>query len=342
MQNTIQNENMRESYRCSVEGSKRDAALRVGDEWIAVGLLDESAGGFGVLADRPINVSTGDLIQLRLGDERFEVRVMNLTEKPPEGGEEGPSFRLGLKRVGEALWAAEEKRPWYERFKRPLRHKPSGSAGAFFKAALVFAALIGALPVIAIYLMDTRSVDITKIGSGVVSKSGPKKQPWNSHKDGSGIREPGEGFGVSNDSPGGSGGTFNHEKLKRFVFGEGPSSNGIKSNGNDNAGLFLLLDHAGLKSGLGKWSDAVLAVIENLAKNLKLTDPQKEEINTILQDANDEIVQLHVPHPDNTPQVVLQKRKSILEAAYAKLIQVFTPQQQTEWNEAVQEWSEKP
>ena len=324
MQHSAQTDDLRESYRCAVDESKRAAELRAGGDWIPVELLDESAGGFGVRVDRPLSVSTGDLVQLRLAAECFEARVMNVVEQSPSGDEEEPAFRLCLKRAGEIFLEAEEKRPWFERFKRPRRHTPFGSAGTLFCAAIIFVVLAVVTPAVIIYLFGSRNISDSLRGSHAGAKSDEVLQQRGSSNEPSAARPAGWPFGFFADAP------------KHNAFGTEPST---ALHEKRDTSFSLLLDHAMLQSNLGKWSDAVLAVIADLAEKLSVTKPQQEEIGGILQDADEEIARLNVPDPDNTPQKVATKRASILETAYEKLVQVFTDTQRMQWDELVKKWS---
>ena len=328
MPTSAQSDNLRESYRFAAIEPSRPAELRVGSDWIPVELLDTSAGGFGIKADRPLGISVGDSADLRLDDECFATRVMNIVEQAPDGGHEDPSFRLGLKRVGEVFFDEQEHVPWFAWIKGPARHLPSDSTKTLFYAALLFAAIAGAAPVIIIYLMDSpEPMDISRAGIG----SDEAMQPWGSNSKPSAIRPVSETLD-SSDVP--------HYGINRSLFGAKPSPAKPSLNGSQNDSFSLLLDRAKLQSNIGKWSDAVLSVIADLIEDLKLTAAQKEKIGKILRHADKEITQLNVPSPDNTPQKVARERLSILETAYNKLSQVFTDTQLTQWNELVKKWNE--
>ena len=83
----------------------------------------------------------------------------------------------------------------------------------------------------------------------------------------------------------------------------------------------------------------MLSVVSNLLDKLNLTDPQEKEIDKILKNADEKIIRLNVPNPDNTPQKVAHERTSILEIAHDKLLQVFTAAQRIQWDELVKQWT---
>ena len=101
----------RGSFRCPVADSRQGCMLQVGAERLPARLLDESAGGFSVLVERPAGLvlDVGQTVQLQSDSGWFEVRVVRVVEaEPPDGNdaqhsEDGPGswFRLGLLRLHE-------------------------------------------------------------------------------------------------------------------------------------------------------------------------------------------------------------------------------------------------
>jgi len=105
----------RNSFRCPVTESWRQCALVVGKTRLPVWLLDESAGGFAVLADGPPGVTENQRVQLVTDTGWFDVGVIHVRQVDPEdaangapAGAEGPWFRIGLCRLGEFESAAED------------------------------------------------------------------------------------------------------------------------------------------------------------------------------------------------------------------------------------------
>jgi hypothetical protein len=97
----------RNAFRCPVSQPEHVALLRVGKKrQMRVQLLDESAGGFAVLADRHPGVQAGDVVRLCTESGWHEVRVVHVCKHRPAvaegeslGESEGPQFRVGFERL---------------------------------------------------------------------------------------------------------------------------------------------------------------------------------------------------------------------------------------------------
>jgi hypothetical protein len=92
-----------------------EGELKVGSVRLPVRLLDQSAEGFAVLSDEPLDVEVDDLGELRIEAGWFSVQVANTIEVRPaktDGlaeAENSPStFRVGLRRLGELDLARED------------------------------------------------------------------------------------------------------------------------------------------------------------------------------------------------------------------------------------------
>lgn len=96
----------RSAFRCPVQETVQWSVLRVRKKKLPVQLLDESAGGFALLADRHPGVEAGDVVRLCTESGWHEVRVVHVrkyepavAEGEPVGENGGPQFRVGLERV---------------------------------------------------------------------------------------------------------------------------------------------------------------------------------------------------------------------------------------------------
>jgi hypothetical protein len=73
--------------------------LADGREW-PICIVDQSASGFGVVADSLPPLNCGDLVELRTDSFACETRVAHMTNKEPDGsGDKGAPFRVGFTRL---------------------------------------------------------------------------------------------------------------------------------------------------------------------------------------------------------------------------------------------------
>jgi hypothetical protein len=108
----------RQSFRCQVPESRRDCALSMDGESQEAVLLDQSAGGFAVLAQLAAEPAVGQRAVLQTDAGQFNVRLAHVTrslppkdvlpelveywtEEQPPASE--PWYRLGLVREGETV-----------------------------------------------------------------------------------------------------------------------------------------------------------------------------------------------------------------------------------------------
>jgi hypothetical protein len=95
----------RRTFRCAVTDARQSCQLKVGSQVFSATLQDESAGGFSVLVDRSTGLQIDQTAELHVNAGWFEIKVVHVMEAlPPEGAnlaEQGPWFRLGLRRLGE-------------------------------------------------------------------------------------------------------------------------------------------------------------------------------------------------------------------------------------------------
>ncbi len=326
---------MRQSYRCAVDESHREAKLCAAGAWTPVELIDESAGGFGVVSEQPLGVSAGDVVQLRVDGELFETRVVYIEEQTPDDERAGPSFRLGLKRVGVYFGDAIKPLPWYKFFFKRYRHRPYGSLGPLLLAAFVFAMVIGVAPVIVAYFMDTRGIGGPSINSRAERDpdDGIRRRDANDERPRPEVEPSGSIFEDSERKA-----TVRRLPSLNFIDSK-PSPTQNSSNNKRDTSFVILMEYAKLKGSIGKWRDQVLAAIADLTEQLGLSDPQKKDVDDLLRQTDEAIARFDVPDPEYSPQTVAREKSSILESAYAKLMQIFTEAQRIEWNELVKKWS---
>ncbi len=93
----------RKSFRCPVDQSQQTGMLKVGRRRQQVMIINQSAGGYGVISDRDLRLAVGDVLALTVGGARFDVRVAHVgqTGTIDSTGEAKLAYRLGLQRVKE-------------------------------------------------------------------------------------------------------------------------------------------------------------------------------------------------------------------------------------------------
>ncbi|MCC6125544.1 MAG: hypothetical protein IT426_11320 [Pirellulales bacterium] len=68
----------RQTVRCSIPEQRQEGELRFGEKRLKIQLLDESAGGFGVLCAELQGIEVGAVGLMQAGEDWFEVRVANI------------------------------------------------------------------------------------------------------------------------------------------------------------------------------------------------------------------------------------------------------------------------
>jgi len=110
--------------RIATPEPRPQAMLIVGRKEMPVSVLDESVGGFAILADRAPGIHAHDIVHLRNGDTIYETRVVYIGRAAMSSdGAASNGFRLGLERMTEARVppTAAEKTPWLMRLSAPDR-----------------------------------------------------------------------------------------------------------------------------------------------------------------------------------------------------------------------------
>ena len=135
----------RNQFRCPHNGTPDEATLLINGRQTPVRLIDESAGGFGVLADQCPPCQLGDEIRLNFDSAQFVVRVVYVCEVPRGNSVTGgPAFRLGLERLADLAEFREG--VWWRRLLRAACGKRARSQMATAVMLLILAAGIGVIP----------------------------------------------------------------------------------------------------------------------------------------------------------------------------------------------------
>jgi len=152
----------RNSYRIPVAGADFDSELRVNQECYPVAVVDESAGGFGVVVEGPIPLQPNDSAWLHYRDGWTCVRVVHIS---PEESSAEPTdsaqlsapgkLRLGLKRIAELQEPDDlPQSPWAAMC--DLRAHMTWLFGSGLRTALggvIFAVLVVGVPALVLGVM---------------------------------------------------------------------------------------------------------------------------------------------------------------------------------------------
>ena len=160
--------NQRKSFRCSAAEVRQKAMLKVGTAALPVRLLNESAGGFAVVAEGPINAEKGTLGELHTELDAFAIRVANIVELESAEIEEdpvvmdtetetetpAPVLRLGLQRLGEVEPTFHGGR-WVRNSLRHYLGRLCSSGSSLVAVAVLLVLTVVVAPVVAVVLLWT-------------------------------------------------------------------------------------------------------------------------------------------------------------------------------------------
>lgn len=80
---------------------------------------------------------------------------------------------------------------------------------------------------------------------------------------------------------------------------------------------------------------AVAAEVKRFAADLQLSDAQKEQLHTALENGRERLEEIRKEHPDLTKADVIEKLKSVRGAARERLVKFLTPEQLKKWDAEV-------
>jgi periplasmic protein CpxP/Spy len=81
--------------------------------------------------------------------------------------------------------------------------------------------------------------------------------------------------------------------------------------------------------------DAVSAELKRIAASLNLSEDQKKQLHTSLENAREKLDEIRKAHPDITKADVIEKLKSVRVAARERVVKFLTPDQLTKWDAEV-------
>lgn len=327
MQPTERANNARESYRFAVDEPQQPGRLCAGGVWHDVRVIDESRGGFGVLApglSGLSGVAVGDVVQLRTAAECFEVEVVHVTECPPENDQNPPSLRLGVKRVRELFVDEDHPLPWYKRIRATWRRPPYGIGRSVGVVGLMLALLLGGIPFVAILFMDRHELTDVELDVRKADRAAGA-QSWMSRlaADRRPSKEPARPKVIVHQPEQTRPADSSHEE-------------GLRSDWRK------LVDRAKHQTDLGEWHDVVLATMASATERITLTPTQQTRITEILQETNDALAKLSESDAEKKADPSGDQRAAIIEAAFGRFMDLFTDAQKAQWDDLLRESDETP
>jgi len=326
-----QGRNRRESFRCAVADTRQNCAINVGSEVRQARLLNQSAGGFAVLVDRPADLNIGDTAELRTDAGWFTVRLVHVEEveainDDAVASQQSPWFRLGFSRLGDSmpldepavsllarnLWFRQAQ--WYSQSRTPM--------------------IVGVLLAVAVAIILVGLLDMNW-GAGQAKDQQPST--WNDW-----LRN----LVVSSGSPQGA-------PLPRSVWpaadglplarglaesrdGSFPleESRAVSSPDNDRVettGPTSFLSGRALHDTVGRLSGAAALLLPDVVKKLKLTGDQQKQIAQLNEETTRAIRKLYQQSAGLQRQQISEMCAQLFDEALQKALKLLTGRQRAEW-----------
>ena len=80
---------------------------------------------------------------------------------------------------------------------------------------------------------------------------------------------------------------------------------------------------------------AVAAELKRFAADLNLSDAQKSQLQTALEQGREKLEEIRKAHPDLTKADVIEKLKAVRSSARERVVKFLTPEQLTKWDAEV-------
>ena len=78
--------------------------------------------------------------------------------------------------------------------------------------------------------------------------------------------------------------------------------------------------------------EAVVAELKRIASSLNLSEDQKRQLQTALENAREKLDEIRKNHPDITKADVIEKLKSVRGIARERVVKFLTPDQLAKWD----------
>ena len=81
--------------------------------------------------------------------------------------------------------------------------------------------------------------------------------------------------------------------------------------------------------------EAVTAELKRFAASLNLSEAQKSQLQTALENAREKFDEIRKTHPDITKADVIEKLKSVRKNARERVVKFLTPDQLAKWDSEI-------
>ena len=342
----------RGAFRCGVQTPRQGGVLQVGGVEIPVQLLDESAGGFAVLADRDPGVEVNDIVGLRTDAGWHEVRVARMSSEPTtaEAGRRTdaarPGTRLGLERLRDLEpWEASRRwMSWRDRL-RVAGFFPLGKGNVL--VGVIFASVI-TVGLVAIAILLCRSDQgFTMLATGLSQPAHPSPRAESTRRPEAGAsREegtPSEGPSsapdsvserklASDDSTRGSSPPPGRpawdrtidEAIEVFY----PASGGAPSS---SLAYPPSREDEPWRTMVRRLPGAAAFLVKEVVQELGLTEQQVGRMERLVELTGEAIGQIPVRWPHETRWQHDAKRQILVAEARRRALEVLTEEQRARW-----------
>jgi hypothetical protein len=173
----MRQDDRRRSFRYGVDPTRRDARLFCGHRSVAVQIVNESAGGFGVACDVRPHVRPGEEARLECATGTFAVRVTYVLERArteEHGKPATVAYRLGLERTADLGAAAAD-----QATRRAIQGTAGQSAPMHPVKSLALTAIVAFLASLAVgsavHLHGARAVVVEGTAGGPAAPPAPSR-----------------------------------------------------------------------------------------------------------------------------------------------------------------------
>ena len=311
-------QHQRQSVRCPSVGVPRVAELQIGTRRVPICVVDESAGGLGVVVAQPPGVEKGAVILATLDSVIHKVRVAFIREvAAADSSEPSPLFRMGLERLDEVA-VLQDDNPhrvgWLRRLlmRGTERNRSSGFVtGLLLVLAAAGIPLLVTVPLVYSKRHTWRLAPLppreSSKGSEPAVAASPRPGPTSSS-------DAGDWQGVTVQTQNASNVSGRTETGDR-----GPSDRGLTPLAPSPAAARL--------AGLVRLPGASGLLAADMIRDLGLTDDQLRKIRSIVESTTQQIRELDADSGSRSRQDQSQQEDRLLDESRARAIDALTAEQ---------------